>query len=248
MKIICAGYGKTGTKSIAKALRHLGFTVFDWEEQTLDFVDHWVDVFQNGAEPDVKRVYQNADACTDFPGGFFFEEILDAFPDCKVILSEREEDSWIESLVRQLNAVAAARSEFVSMLSPTASKMAYVYDSVLNVAYGSCNPKSTHVFRKRYRIHNHRVKSIVPADKLLMYNVTQGWKPLCGFLECEVPTVAFPHENIKSEIANTVMMTRFGQQVNREFRNAVLKIGLFLVVILGVSLAIFWNHRATPQG
>ena len=57
MKIICAGYGKTGTKSIAKALRHLGFTVFDFEEQTFDFVDHWVDVFQNGAKPDV--MYQS---------------------------------------------------------------------------------------------------------------------------------------------------------------------------------------------
>ena len=61
MKIICAGFAKTGTKSIAKALRYLGFTVFDWEEQMFDFRDHWFDVFQNGAKPDVKRVYQNAD-------------------------------------------------------------------------------------------------------------------------------------------------------------------------------------------
>lgn len=61
MKIICAGIGKTGTTSITKALRHLGFTVFDWEEQTLYFIDHWVDVFQNGAQPDVTRLYQNFD-------------------------------------------------------------------------------------------------------------------------------------------------------------------------------------------
>jgi len=81
MRVICAGFLKTGTKSIAKALRHLGFTVFDWEEQTFDFVDHWVNVFQNGTKPDVKRVYQKADACTDIPGFFFFEEILEAFPD-----------------------------------------------------------------------------------------------------------------------------------------------------------------------
>ena len=67
MKIICAGVGKTGTKSIAKALRHLGLTVFDWEEQTFDFQDHWVDVFQNGAQLDVKRVYQHADAIVDAP-------------------------------------------------------------------------------------------------------------------------------------------------------------------------------------
>ena len=120
--------------------------------------------------------------------------------------------------------------------------MKYVYDPFHNAAIGSCNTKSTYVIRKRYRIHNHRVKSIVPADKLLVYNVKQGWKALCEFLECEVPTIAFPHENIKAEITNTVMMTRYGQQLNREFRSAVLKIGLFLVVILGVFLAIFWNH------
>jgi len=61
---------------------------------------HWVDVFQNGTKPDVRRVYQNADACVDKPGNFFFEEILEAFPNCKVILSVRKEDSWIESYVR----------------------------------------------------------------------------------------------------------------------------------------------------
>ena len=64
-----------GTKSIPKALQHLGFTVFDWEEQTFDFLDHWVDVFQNGAEPDVTRVCQKADICIDMPG-IFYEKIV----------------------------------------------------------------------------------------------------------------------------------------------------------------------------
>jgi len=131
MKIICAGYAKTGTKSITKALRHLGYTVFDWEEQAFDFLDHWFDVFQNGAKPDVKRVYQNADVCIDFPGVFFFEEILEAFPDCKVILSVREEDSWVESFVRQLDTSDALRSKITCMLSQTDRKMAFVYDSFI---------------------------------------------------------------------------------------------------------------------
>ena len=248
MKIICAGAGKTGTKSIAKALRHLGFKVFDFEEQTLDFLDHWVDVFQNGAKPDVKRVYQNADVCVDTPGNLFFEEILEAFPDCKVILSVREEDSWIESAVRQLDSLYAIRSKIVSMLSPTATKMEYFLDSFFNAAIGSCNSKSTYVIRKRYRIHNHRVKSIVPPDKLLVYNVKEGWKPLCDFLECEVPTVAFPHENIKAEITKKIVAGRYGQQVKREFWNGVLKIVLLLVVILGVFLAIFFRSLSiTPE-
>ena len=241
MKIICAGYAKTGTKSIAKALRHLGFTVFDWEEQMFDFRDHWFDVFQNGTKPDVKRVYQNADVCIDMPGNFFYEEILEAFPDCKVILSVREEDSWMESLGRHLDLYFTMRSNIVSMLSPTARRMQYDLHSFLNATIGTCNPKSTYVIRKRYRIHNHRVKSIVPAEKLLVYNVKEGWKPLCDFLECEVPSVAFPHENIKSEIIGTLPETRYGQQVKREAQRGVSAIGLFLVIILVAILAILLN-------
>ena len=79
---------------MAKALRHLGFKVFDWEEQTLDFFGSLARRFPNGARLDGKRVYHdNADAFVDFPGYFFVEEILEAFPDCKVILMVREEDS-----------------------------------------------------------------------------------------------------------------------------------------------------------
>ena len=236
MKVICAGFLKTGTKSITKALQHLGFTVFDWEEQTFDFLDHWVDVFQNGVKPDMKRVYQNADVCVDIPGYLFFEEILEAFPDCKVILSVREEDSWIQSLARQLDSLYALRSK-ISMLSPTARKMEYFFDSFLNAAIGTFNTKSTYVIRKRYRIHNHRVKSIVPADKLLVYNVKEGWKTLCYFLECEVPTIAFPHENIKAEINAKLLVSRCAQQIKREVLRGYIAIGAVLIVIVGIILA-----------
>ena len=236
MKVICAGFLKTGTKSITKALQHIGFTVFDWEEQTFDFLDHWVDVFQNGVKPDMKRVYQNADVCVDIPGYLFFEEILEAFPDCKVILSVREEDSWIQSLARQLDSLYALRSK-ISMLSPTARKMEYFFDSFLNAAIGTFNTKSTYVIRKRYRIHNHRVKSIVPADKLLVYNVKEGWKPLCDFLECEVPTIAFPHENIKAEIIAKFRQSRCAQQIKREVLRGYIAIGAVLIVIVAIILA-----------
>ena len=129
MKVICARIGKTGTTSTAKALRHLGFTVFDWEEQTFYFLDHLVDVFQTGAELDAKRVYQNVDAIVDYPGNYFWEEILKAFPDSKVILSVREEDSWVKRLASQLEVTFASRFHKMSMLSPTARNWYSVLDS-----------------------------------------------------------------------------------------------------------------------
>ena len=243
MKIICAGVGKTGTKSIAKALRHLGFTVFDWEEQTFDFQDHWVDVFQNGAQLDVKRVYQHADAIVDAPGNFFWEEILEAYPDSKVILSEREEDSWLKSAVNQLQVIEAVISRrFLCVLSPTSRKRLFVTYSVINALVGSANPKSGFILRKRYREHNHRVKSLVPPEKLLVYNVKQGWKPLCDFLGCEVPTVAFPHENIKGEIAEAPLSeTRSGRQIIWEIQRALIVILSVIVVIVG-SIFVFFSY------
>ena len=243
MKIICAGVGKTGTKSIAKALRHLGLTVFDWEEQTFDFQDHWVDVFQNGAQLDVKRVYQHADAIVDAPGNFFWEEILEAYPDSKVILSEREEDSWLKSAVNQLQVIEAVISRrFLCVLSPTSRKRLFVTYSVINALVGSANPKSGFILRKRYREHNHRVKSLVPPEKLLVYNVKQGWKPLCDFLGCEVPTVAFPHENIKGEIAEAPLSeTRSGRQIIWEIQRALIVILSVIVVIVG-SIFVFFSY------
>ena len=243
MKIICAGVGKTGTKSIAKALRDLGFTVFDWEEQTFDFQDHWVDVFQNGAQLDVKRVYQHADAIVDAPGNFFWEEILEAYPDSKVILSEREEDSWLKSAVNQLQVIEAVISRrFLCVLSPTSRKRLFVTYSVINALVGSANPKSGFILRKRYREHNHRVKSLVPPEKLLVYNVKQGWKPLCDFLGCEVPTVAFPHENIKGEIAEAPLSeTRSGRQIIWEIQRALIVILSVIVVIVG-SIFVFFSY------
>ena len=243
MKIICAGVGKTGTKSIAKALRHLGFTVFDWEEQTFDFQDHWVDVFQNGAQLDVKRVYQHADAIVDAPGNFFWEEILEAYPDSKVILSEREEDSWLKSVVNQLQVIEAVISRrFLCVLSPTSRKQLFVTYSVINALVGSANPKSAIILRQRYREHNHRVKSLVPPEKLLVYNVKQGWEPLCDFLGCEVPTIAFPHENIKGEIAEAPLSeTRSGRQIIWEIQRAVIVILSVIVVIVG-SIFVFFSY------
>ena len=243
MKIICVGIGKTGTKSISKALRHLGYTVFDWEEHVFDFQDHWVDVFQNFAQLDVKRVYKHADAVVDARGNFFWEEILEAYPDSKVILSKREEDSWLKSLVNQLQVFEAVISRrFLAVLSPTSRKQIFILYSHLTAILGSADPKSACVLRTRYRMHNHRVKSLVPPEKLLVYNVKQGWKPLCDFLGCEVPTVAFPHENVKGEIAEVPLSeTRSGRQVILEIQRALIAILSVIVVIVGSFFVFFYD-------
>ena len=119
--------------------------------------------------------------------------------------------------------------------------MRYVFLSYIYAIFGSYNPKSTCTSIKRYRIHNHRVKSIVPSDKLLVYNVKQGWKPLCDFFECDVPTVAFPHENVDAELTKTLPLTRLYRQVRWEVQRGVFAIGSVHTIILISVLAICFS-------
>ena len=114
-------------------------------------------------------------------------------------------------------------------------------DSYFDALLGSLNTKSTYVFRKRYRTHNHRVKSIVSCDKLLVYNAQQGWKPLCDFLGCEVPAVAFPHENIRNGAISKMSMsaTRTGRRIKFEIQKNVLVAISVVVVIVTAFLAIY---------
>ena len=55
MKVICAGLSKTGTKSLAKALRILGFTVFDYPEHRDFHMNEWLDVYCKGKSPDLTQ-------------------------------------------------------------------------------------------------------------------------------------------------------------------------------------------------
>ena len=149
----------------------------------------------------------------------------------------------MKSAVNQVQVIEAVISRrFLCVLSPTSRKRFFVIYSVINALLGSANPKSAFILRKRYREHNHRVKALVPSEKLLVYNVKQGWKPLCDFLGCEVPTIAFPHESIKSEIAEAPSSeTRSGRQIIWEIQRAVIVIFSVIVVIVG-SIFVFFPH------
>ena len=238
MKVICAGLNKTGTKSLAEALRILGYEVYDFEEQTLDFVDEWIKVF-NGEPPGatIRLVYKHADAVTDYPGLYFWEEILQEYPNCKVILTLRDEDKWIESWMNQLAMVEAHRPTLL-FLSPTGGKMFKVFNSFLRACYGEAhNLKNTYIFKKNGRIHNERVKATVPKDNLLEFSVTQGWEPLCRFLGHEIPEMPFPRENVKGEIAKKVFTeTRFARVIKREVFGALRVVGAVAVAVIATAV------------
>ena len=187
---------KTGTTSLASGLRILGFNVFDDPEHVTIHRKQWFDLYFNGVVPDFTAMYDDVDAVTDLPPAFWFEEILKSFPDAKVILTVRDsEDVWAESLVNYLSLVSSVLPNWYRVF-PLANVMMNFYTAMRCAAYGSEDLSMSPLYKKKYREHNDRVQAVVPADQLLVFNVKQGWQPLCEFLGCEVPSQEFPRSNV----------------------------------------------------
>ena len=220
MKLICAGASKTGSKSISYALRILGFKVFDFDDQLLHYMSEWHDLFSGKQMPDFYRMFKDVDVVIDFPCNFFYEELMEAFPEAKVILSVRSdgEDAWAKSLKHQQTISNNSYLTKVRWLVPTYDKMLYVLRRWRMAMYGTADPNCTHIHRKRYRWHNDRVKAVVPADKLLVYTVVQGWKPLCEFTGKDIPDEPFPHLNVHGHIFKTFQTeTELGRKITVKF-------------------------------
>ena len=200
MKVICAGLAKTGTTSLAKALQVLGYNVYDFQEHYEIHFQQWLDSFETGHHPNFKEIYQGVDAVTDVPPAFWFEEISAVFPEAKVILTVRDsEDAWLKSWKEHLqlgSKILPFYVQFLFYIVPWMKKTKHFFDTLHQAIYGSFNPEATALFRVKYRQHNERVQAVIPAEKLLIFNVKQGWKPLCEFLGCDVPSTPFPRVNV----------------------------------------------------
>ena len=195
MKVICAGFPKTGTTSLAEALQVLGYNVYDFTEHLTFHRQEWLDSFGTDRLPNFKEMYQGVDAITDTPPAFWFEEIAAVFPEAKVILTVRDsEEVWLESWKRQRQFINDW--PFYVKIALWWSNDGPYFHAMRTAIFGSSNPEATALFRKKYRQHNERVQAVIPAERLLVYNVKQGWKPLCEFLGCDLPSIQFPRANV----------------------------------------------------
>lgn len=242
MKIIVAGYPKTGTKSMVAALNMLGFTVYDYMENYEILGKDWMKIMEKGGNvEDFKKMYQDVDACTDMPCCFFWQEILQAFPDAKIILTVRDdEQTWLESFKRQMSSVRSPLfliSKYTSLTSrdltnygATVYRTLFKSESVFT-NYFSDKIINDQLCTKSYRMHNSYVQQTAPSNQLLVYNVKQGWGPLCTFLNVPPPPPdkEFPRKNIKAKIMQELQIHPVFKKIQTEFMIIALAVTLFFV-------------------
>jgi hypothetical protein len=200
MKVIGAGFGRTGTMSLKAALEQLGFGP---SFHMIDLVRDpgplplW-QAAADGEEVDWTDALDGWESTVDWPGCTFYEQMLETWPDLPVLLSVREPGAWYQSCANSIHEAKemALRGELEGGGEdpPSPEVLAMINDLIWNGTFHGRFLERDYALEV-FRRHNEQVRDRVPADQLLVYEVTQGWEPLCSFLGVDVPDGPFPHLN-----------------------------------------------------
>ena len=126
----------------------------------------------------------------------YYRELLDHVPDAKVILTTRDVDKWYASTASTIYPISQLTPSWMTRLVPRVRRMDELVQGTVwqRVFQGRFDDEA--YAKQVFLDHEAEVKQHVPADRLLVFNVAEGWEPLCEFLGCEVPTHPFPHLNL----------------------------------------------------
>jgi hypothetical protein len=202
MKVIGAGFGRTGTMSLKVALEELGFGPCYHMIEVFEHPEHvplW-EAATRGEPVDWEKIFGSYQATVDWPAAAFYKELMKVYPGAKVLLSIRDPERWYESTKQTIYTMAD-----IPEPSPTlrmADKL--VWDQTFDGKFQN-RQHAIKVFEQ----HNEEVKKHVPPERLLVYEVKEGWKPLCEFLGAAIPKEKpFPHLNDTEHFKQMVQRSR----------------------------------------
>ncbi len=206
IRVIGAGFGRTGTSSLKDALELLlGGRCYHMEEIILHKADHWAWYnFATGATPamDWRALLKDYVACVDFPICIYYRELMDAFPEAKVVLSLRNPESWWHSWRRLMRAARLMRG--LAIVAPRIRRHIQLAEKLIfNDVFDGRETLADNI--AAYERHNAEVIETVPPDRLLVWQTADGWQPLCEFLDLPIPDRPFPHLNAAGSSLNAKM-------------------------------------------
>ncbi len=233
LKVIGAGFGRTGTGSLRDALERLGFArcyhmseIMDHPEKTRD----WLDASLN-QQTDWDEIFDGYQATADWPCCAFYKELHKHYPDAKLILTVRDPDEWYRSTYETIYAMTKARNKIFACLFPAARNMKNMINEIIWEGTFHGKFEDSAYAKKIFIDHIEEVKRTVPEEQILIYEITQGWEPLCKFLSVPVPQgEPFPVLN-DSKSMKTLLWKR---KLFSIIFNSILLI-LVVVLILSVS-------------
>lgn len=189
MEVIGAGLGGTGTLQAKAALELLGFGpcyhVAEVQEHP-EQIGFWQSVAAGGPAPDWDALFGAYESCVDFPACLFYAELADAYPDASLLLTVRDPERAYQRVRDTIYRLTTDPD------SPLPAELRDVFEELVwdRLFHGAFDDRAAAI--ATYERWDEKVQSSVPAERLLVYDVGDGWRPLCGFLGRDVPDEPFP--------------------------------------------------------
>lgn len=199
LKVIGSGFGRTGTKSLKAALEFLGFGPCHHMHEVMDNpsqVAHWQAAF-SGQTVDWNQVFDGYQSQVDWPGAHFWRELAETFPDAKIVHSLRPEEAWWNSFRRTIGKLFEVHTQLE--FPPHICQMLDVTSAALRRDTFPEGADDREAALRSYRLRTEQVRQAIAAQRLLVFDVAEGWEPLCRFLEVPVPDIPFPHHNLRHD-------------------------------------------------
>jgi Sulfotransferase domain len=191
-----AGVGRTGTLSLKLALEHLGFGPCHHMEDVLRDLPLHVPLWRQASsgKTDWDAAYWGFKSAVDWPTASFWRELAARDPAAKFILTTRSTESWVQSFSETIQKLMAGRANAPPPMQPFLD----MAEAVLGKA-GFTATQDAAALAKAFEAHNGAVKAGLGPERLLVYQVKEGWAPLCAFLKKPVPDEPFPRSNDRAD-------------------------------------------------
>ena len=243
LKVVGAGFGRTGTLSLKSALEQLlggpcyhMLEVFENPENR-DHPQVWLEAHR-GRRVDWHALLNRYSATVDWPGCTFYEELMHAYPDAMFVLTTRSFDSWYRSASTTI--YETARVPLLWLTPPHLRRVILMIQEIVWRSTFKDRFLDKELAKKVFEEHNARVVATIPAGRLLVFEVRDGWEPLCKFLGLPVPSTPFPYVNDFAQFQRRIAAVHFRGHIRNLLGYFILALSL-LIVIACLFWTFFWS-------
>lgn len=235
LEVIGAGFGRTGTMSTQAALIELGFPCYHMKNVMQggpggSGLKFWEEAAASapGDPLDFERVFANYRATLDFPASCVWQELVACYPQAKVLLTVHPggAGAWFDSAWDTIYFTQRYwQFKLLRLLPPVARFSNMVEKLVWQRTLKDTMPDKPRVMEV-YEAHLEAVQQAVPSERLLVFNVKDGWPPLCEFLGVPIPDTPFPNINERQTFRRMINIPRYGVTIALALAAAGIAYGL----------------------
>jgi len=210
LKVIGAGFGRTGTNSLKLALEQLGYAPCHHMKEVAPSLEqiNWFDQASKGELMDWDNVFVKFEAAVDLPAALYYLELAEHFPEAKIILSVRDAEGWHDSTQETIYAVALNAPTWLKWLVPPIGRLVNMVNRSIWNGVFSGEFENREAAITIFNQHIANVQKNISPERLLVHSAKEGWAPICGFLDKPIPDTPYPRVNEAKDIKRIVAILK----------------------------------------